>query len=77
MMSTIRDVDYPADGSTIDWRMILYGGAQHSFTRPGADLDGRPGVSYHRPSDERSWRAMLDLFGEAFGPDTDRSPAST
>jgi dienelactone hydrolase len=51
----------------VDWRMNLYGGAEHSFTRPGADLDGVAGISHHQPSDERSWRAMLDLFHEVFG----------
>jgi dienelactone hydrolase len=48
----------------VDWRMNLYGNAEHSFTRPAADRDGRAGVGYHRLSDERSWRAMLDLFDE-------------
>jgi dienelactone hydrolase len=49
----------------VDWRMNLYGGAKHSFTRPGAERDGRAGVAYDQASDERSWRAMLDLFEEA------------
>jgi dienelactone hydrolase len=48
----------------VDWRMHLYGGAEHSFTHPDAALADLPGISYHRPSDERSWRAMLDLFDE-------------
>jgi hypothetical protein len=26
------------------------------------------GVRYHRPTDERSWRAMLDLFEEKLLP---------
>jgi dienelactone hydrolase len=43
--------------------MNLYGGAQHSFTHAFA---GIPGIKYHQPSAERSWRAMLDLFTEAF-----------
>jgi len=51
----------------VDWRMNLYGGAQHSFTHPWADLVDLPGLKYHQPSDERSWRAMLDLFDEVFG----------
>lgn len=50
----------------VDWRMVLYGGAEHSFTRPGADRDGQAGIGYHRLSDDRSWRAMLDLFDEVF-----------
>jgi hypothetical protein len=28
---------------------------------------GIPGVAYHQPTDERSWRAMLDLFDERLG----------
>ena len=52
----------------VDWRMNLYGGAVHSFTNPNAELSGCPGVAYHQATDERSWRAMLDFFGERFGP---------
>jgi dienelactone hydrolase len=50
----------------VDWRMNLYGGAQHSFTHPWADRVEFPGVVYHEPTDQRSWRAMLDLFDEVF-----------
>jgi dienelactone hydrolase len=52
----------------VDWRMNLYGGAVHSFTNPSAELSGFPGVAYHQPTDERSWRAMLDFFDERLGP---------
>lgn len=48
----------------IDWRMCVFGGAQHSFTHPNAAATGRPGLAYDRRTDERSWRAMLDLFAE-------------
>jgi dienelactone hydrolase len=51
----------------VDWRMNLYGGAEHTFTHPWAELAAFPGIKYHQPSDERSWRAMLDLFDEVFG----------
>ena len=54
--------------SAVDWRMNLYGGAAHSFTNPDADKLGRAGIAYHAPTDARSWRAMLDLFDERFGP---------
>jgi dienelactone hydrolase len=50
-----------------DWRMLVYGGAGHSFTNPDVGRLGRPGFEYHQPADERSWRVMLDLFGEVFG----------
>src|SRR5262245_47459510 len=49
-----------------DWRMIVYGGAGHSFTNPDVASFGREGFAYHKPTDERSWRAMMDLFAETF-----------
>ena len=52
----------------VDWRMVLFGGAKHSFTNIDAGLAGMPGIEYHEPSDRRSWRAMIDLFDETFGP---------
>jgi len=51
----------------VDWRMNLYGGAAHSFTNPRASDMGIPGVAYEQRADERSWRAMTDLFDETFG----------
>ena len=53
----------------VDWEMILYGGAEHSFTHPGADPDvtGLPGIKYDARAAERSWRTMLELFDEVFG----------
>jgi dienelactone hydrolase len=50
----------------VDWRMNLYGGTEHSFTNPTSGFADRPGVTYHHLSDERSWRAMLDLLDEVF-----------
>jgi dienelactone hydrolase len=49
-----------------DWRMLVYGGAGHSFTNPGSSALGRPGFAYDESADKRSWRAMLDLFDEVF-----------
>ncbi len=50
----------------VDCRIILYGGAEHSFTNPDAGAFGRPGIKYDALTDRRSWRAMLDIFDEAF-----------
>ena len=49
-----------------DWRMLVYGGAGHSFTNPEVGAMGRPGFEYNESADKRSWRAMLDLFDEVF-----------
>src|SRR5258705_326105 len=53
--------------ASVDWRMNVYGGAKHSFTNPHAGRFGVPALEYHQASDERSWRAMRDLFDEVFG----------
>jgi dienelactone hydrolase len=53
----------------VDWQIHLYGGAQHSFTDPGADerarVMGLKGLKYDACADRRSWRSMLDAFGDA------------
>jgi dienelactone hydrolase len=54
------------DGA-VDWRMHLHGGAAHSFTNENAARVGIPGIEYHQPTDERTWRAMLDFFDETLG----------
>jgi dienelactone hydrolase len=51
----------------VDWRLHLHGGAVHGFANPSADRLNNPALKYHRPTDERSWRAMRDLFDETFG----------
>jgi dienelactone hydrolase len=50
----------------VDWRMNLYGGAQHSFTHPQVDRLEVPGLRFNRIAPERSWRAMLEVFDETF-----------
>jgi dienelactone hydrolase len=50
----------------VDYRILIYGGAEHSFTNPDAGAFGRPGIKYDERTDKRSWRAMLDAFDEAF-----------
>ncbi len=51
----------------VDWTMHLYGGGVgHSFTHPWADLIDIPGLRYDRSADDRSWKAMTDLFDEVF-----------
>ncbi|MBV9947226.1 MAG: dienelactone hydrolase family protein [Myxococcales bacterium] len=52
----------------VDWRLYLFGNAVHGFANPDADRFKHPALAYHRPTDERSFRAMRDLFDETFGP---------
>lgn len=52
----------------VDWRLLLFGGAGHSFTNPDVGALGRAGFAYDEKTSKRAWRAMLDLFDEVFGP---------
>jgi len=52
--------------SGLDWQMISYGGAKHSFTNPDADKTGIPALAYNRSADQRSWLHMRVFFDEIF-----------
>jgi dienelactone hydrolase len=50
----------------VDWQLIQYGGAVHSFTQPMAGNDNSKGAAYNEKADNRSWQAMKDFFAEIF-----------
>jgi dienelactone hydrolase len=50
----------------VDWQLVHYGNAAHSFTEPAADARGMPGFAYNATVTSRSWKLMRDLFEEAF-----------
>ncbi len=52
--------------ANVDWQMISYGGAVHSFTNPEADKHGIKGIAYNAAADRRSWEAMKQFFAEVF-----------
>lgn len=49
----------------VDWQLIAYGGAVHSFTNPQAN-DRARGVAFDPAADRRSWQAMKSFFAEVF-----------
>ncbi len=55
------------DKAHVDYLMIYYGGAQHSFTNPDADKKGMQGISYNAAADHRSWAAMTGMFHDVLG----------
>ncbi|MGO8700717.1 MAG: dienelactone hydrolase family protein [Limisphaerales bacterium] len=48
----------------VDWQLIKYGGAVHSFTQPNAGNDNSKGAAYNERADKRSWEAMTQFFAE-------------
>ncbi|MBE1576963.1 dienelactone hydrolase family protein [Amycolatopsis roodepoortensis] len=48
----------------VDWRLVVYGGAQHAFHHPPVDQAVLPGVGYHARHAERAWRDVVGLLDE-------------
>jgi dienelactone hydrolase len=51
----------------VDWQMIYYSGAVHSFSQPMAGNDNSRGAAYNEKADQRSWQAMRSFLDELFG----------
>ena len=52
--------------ANVDWVLIKYGGAVHSFTQPMAGNDNSKGAAYNERADRRSWAAMKMFFAGIF-----------
>ncbi|NBO38073.1 dienelactone hydrolase family protein [bacterium] len=50
----------------IDWQLIKFGGAVHSFTDRSAGNDNSKGAAYNERADKRSWQAMKSFLEESF-----------
>ncbi len=50
----------------VDWQMIYYGDAVHSFTQQKAGTNKSTGNAYNEKADRRSWEAMKQFFREIF-----------
>jgi dienelactone hydrolase len=66
-LNAVQDYISGMKESGLDWQLIIYSGAKHSFTNPGADRAGMEGVGYNKSADERSWRHMEQFFDELLG----------
>jgi len=52
----------------VDWQLISYGGAVHSFTQPMAGNDNSKGAAYNERADKRSWEDLKQFLNELFTP---------
>jgi dienelactone hydrolase len=50
----------------VDWHLVAYGGAVHSFTLKHAGNDNSKGSAYNEKADLRSWEAYKDFLAELF-----------
>lgn len=51
------------DGAGVDWQLVAYSGAMHSFTNPSSN-NPEGGSMYDETADQRSWQDMLQFFAE-------------
>jgi dienelactone hydrolase len=63
----IHKVRSALEQANVDYQVVYYGGALHSFTVPDADQRGLKGIAYNAAADRRSWHDMIELFNEVFG----------
>jgi dienelactone hydrolase len=52
--------------NNVDWRLVKYGGAVHSFTDKTAGNDNSKGAAYNARADQRSWDEMQRFLKELF-----------
>lgn len=52
------------NAAKVDWQLLSYGGAVHSFTDPAANVPGK--MQYDRRTSLRAFQAMHNLLAEVF-----------
>ncbi len=65
----VKDIDAMKaefDAAKVDYQLISYSGAVHSFTQPMAGNNNAAGAAYNEKADKRSWKAMNSFFDELF-----------
>lgn len=63
--SQVAAFEREMNGGGVDWQVIRYGGARHSFTNfIDADALSAHGFGYHAAADRRSWAAMRLFLDE-------------
>jgi dienelactone hydrolase len=50
--------------ANVDWQMVFYGNAVHSFTNPKSGFDTSSGVAYNYNADTRSWEVVKSFLRE-------------
>jgi dienelactone hydrolase len=64
-LSSVPAFEKEMKDAGVDYRIITYPGAQHSFTNP--DAKGQlKGALYNKSADEKSWKAMEEFFKNLF-----------
>jgi dienelactone hydrolase len=54
-------------GAGVDYKLVQYPGAVHSFTQKSAGNDNSKGAAYNEAADKASWEEMKAFFAEVLG----------
>ncbi|BCM92332.1 hypothetical protein IAD21_04211 [Abditibacteriota bacterium] len=65
-MSTVMALSDEMTKAGVDFQIVLYGHAVHSFTQPSAGNDPSKGSAYNADADRRSFGAMFAFLDEIF-----------
>ncbi|MGH7241974.1 MAG: dienelactone hydrolase family protein [Phycisphaerales bacterium] len=57
----------------VDFVLVSFSGAVHSFTNSGVDKMGVPGAKYNASAAKRSWVMMKEIFREKLGEEKSKS----
>lgn len=60
----LADFEAEMRNNKVDWQLVKFGGAVHSFTEKAAGNDNSKGAAYNEKADNRSWEMMKDFFGK-------------
>lgn len=60
----VRGFEEEMRAAGVDWQLVKYSGAVHSFTDPEAGVDNSKGAAYNAVAERRSWEAMKAFFAE-------------
>jgi dienelactone hydrolase len=65
-MEQVQDFIQEMQNAEVNWQLVMYGEAVHSFTDPNAGDDPSKGSAYNAEADRLSWEAMKNFFDEIF-----------
>jgi dienelactone hydrolase len=63
-MDAVKSLTEEMENANVDYKIVLYGGAVHSFTDVSAGGDPSRGSAYDEDADKRSWDEMRMFFNE-------------
>lgn len=52
------------DDAKVDYQIVMFAKAVHSFTNPGVDAKNIDGAKYNADAERRSWKMMTDFLAE-------------